>query len=168
MLRAFRDRLEAAPLPLRALVCAAVLKFLCVGFYLSWFTNGSDFALAHQAGSRVACGQGAHIYDEFLAYRPENENTMFFMYPPPVAVLYAPLGVLPFRAALTIFELLSLAALLSFFFIWARQRGWEPYSETYYLGFALILLFFPADYAFQLGQNDTIVLSLIALAWRWR
>jgi len=168
MLRAFRDRLEAAPLPLRALVCAAVLKFLCAGFYLSWFTNGSDFALVHQAGSRVVCGQGAHVYDEFLAYRPENENTMFFMYPPPVAVLYAPLGSLPFRAALTLFELASLAALVGFFFIWARQRGWEPCSETYYLGFALILLFFPADYAFQLGQNDTIVLLLVALAWLWR
>ncbi len=168
MLRAFRDRLESAPLPLRLLICAALLKFLCAGFYLPWFTNGSDFALAHGAGARVLAGQGAQVYDEFLAYRPESENTMFFMYPPPVALGYAPLAALPFRAALTLFELLSLAAVFGAFVVWAKHRKLEPFSQAYYLAFSLILLFFPLDYAAQLGQNDALVLLLVVLALAWQ
>ncbi|MCX5796023.1 MAG: glycosyltransferase 87 family protein [Elusimicrobia bacterium] len=168
MLREFRDRLESAPLPVRLLVCAALLKFLCAGFYLSWFTNGSDFALAHGAGARVLAGQGAQVYAEFMAYRPENENTMFFMYPPPVALVYAPLAAMPFRAALTFFELLSMAAVFGVFLVWAEHRRLQPFSETYYLAFALILLFFPLDLAAQLGQNDALVLFLVVLALAWR
>ena len=167
MLRQFRDRLEAAPLPLRLLVWLALLKFLCAGVYLSWFTNGSDFALVHGAGARVAAGRGAQVYEEFLAYRPENDNTLFFMYPPPVAVFYAPLGALPLRAALTVFELLAQAALLGVFLVWARYRKLEPFSEAYYLAGALILLFFPVDYAFQLGQNEAFVLLLVVLSLAW-
>ena len=168
MLREFRDRLESASLPLRLLVCAALLKVLCAGFYLPWFTNGSDFTLVHGAGARVLAGQGAHVYDEFLAYQPENENTMFFMYPPPVALFYAPLAALPFRAALTLFELLSLAAVFGVFLVWAKHRKLEPFSQAYYLAFSLILLFFPLDLAAQLGQNDAVVLFLLVLALAWR
>jgi hypothetical protein len=164
MFRQFRDRLDSAPLAIRFLVCAALLKFLCSGFYLSWFTNGSDFTLVHQAGSRAVTGQGTHVYDEFLAYKPDNDNTLFFMYPPPVALFYTPLGMMPFRAALTIFELLAQAALLAAFFIWARHRKIEPFSEAYYLAGAMLLLFFPVDFALQLGQNDTFVLLLIVSA----
>jgi hypothetical protein len=168
MLREFRDRLESVPLPLRALVCVALLNFLCVGFYLSWFTNGSDLVLTHGAGARVLAGHGAQVYDEFLAYRPESENTMFFMYPPPVALLYAPLAALPFRAALTLFELLSLAAVLGVFLVWAKHRKLEPFSQAYYMAFSLILLFFPLDFAAQLGQNDAVVLFLVVLGLAWR
>ena len=168
MLREFRDRLESAPLPLRLLVCVALLKFLCAGFYLSWFTNGSDFALAHGAGARVLAGQGAQVYNEFLAYRPENEDTLFFMYPPPVALFYAPLAALPVQAALTLFELLSLAAVCAVFLVWAKHRKLEPFSQAYYLAFSLILLFFPLDLAAQLGQNDAVVLLLVVLSLAWR
>jgi hypothetical protein len=164
MLREFRFRLTSAPLPLRLLVCVALLKFLCAGFYLSWFTNGSDFALTHGAGARVLAGRGAQVYDEFLAYRPQSEDTLFFMYPPPVALFYAPLAALPFRAALTLFELLSLAAVFGVFLAWVRYRKLEPFSQAYYLAFSLILLFFPLDFAAQLGQNDALVLLLIVLA----
>ncbi|MDD4952908.1 MAG: glycosyltransferase family 87 protein [Desulfovibrionaceae bacterium] len=164
MLRQFRDRLESAPLPLRLLVCAALLKFLCAGFYLPWFTNGSDFALVHGAGAKVLAGQGAQVYGDFFAYRPEDENTMFFMYPPAVALFYAPLAALPFRAALTLFELLGLAAVLGVFAVWARHRRLQPFSEAYYLAFSAILLFFPLDLSAWLGQNDALVLFLVVLA----
>ena len=168
MLRLFRDRLEAAPLALRLLVCAALLKFLCSAVYLSWFTNGYDFALFHGAGARVVSGQGAHVYDEFLSYRPESENTLFFIYPPPVAVFYTPLGALPFQTALNFFELLTQAAILAVFLLWVRGRKIEPFSEPYYLALALILLFFPLDYSAQLGQNDALALLLLVLALFWR
>jgi hypothetical protein len=164
MLREFRDRLESAPLPLRLLVCVALLKFFCAGFYLSWFTNGSDFTVMHGAGARVLAGQGAQIHDEFLAYRPESENTLFFMYPPPAALFFAPLAAFPFRAALTLFELLAQAAIIAVFFLWIRRRGIKPFSEPYYLAFAAILLFFPLDYALQLGQTEPFVLLLLVLA----
>jgi hypothetical protein len=164
MLRDLRARLESAPLPLRLLVCAALLKFLCSGVYLPWFTNGSDFALVHEAGAKVLAGQGAHLYEEFLAYRPDNEDTLFFMYPPPVALFYAPLAALPLQASLTFFSLLGAAAVLGAFLVWARHRCLEPGSEGYFLSLSMILLFFPLDYSAHLGQNDAVVLLLVVLA----
>ena len=164
MLRKMRDRLAAAPLPLRLLVCAALLKFLCSGLYLPLFANGSDFALVHEAGAKVISGQGARLYDEFLAYRPDNEDTLFFMYPPAVAVFYAPLAALPLPAAQTIFGLLCAAAVLGAFLVWARRRGLEPGSEAWFLAGSMVLLFFPLDYSAWLGQNDAVVLLLVVLA----
>jgi hypothetical protein len=164
MLRVLRGRLGASSLPLRLLVCAALLKFLCSGLYLPLFTNGSDFALAHEAGTKVLAGRGAHVYDEFLAYRPDNEDTLFFMYPPAVALFYAPLAALPFQASLALFTMLCAAAVLGAFLVWARHRGLEPGSEGYFLAFSLILLFFPLDYSAWLGQNDALVLLLAVLS----
>jgi hypothetical protein len=164
MLRVLRGRLGASSLPLRLLVCAALLKFLCSGVFLPLFANGSDFALVHEAGSKVVSGQGARLYDEFLAYRPHNEDTLFFMYPPPVALFYAPLAALPLPVSQTIFSLICAAAVLGAFLAWTRYRCLEPGSEGYLLAFSMVLMFFPLDYSAWLGQNDAVVLLLVVLS----
>jgi len=161
-LAVFWRQIEDAPLSARLLISLAFLTFTCSGLYLSLFTNGGDFALTHGAGAAIAGGRGAGIYDHFFAYRPGGNDTLFFMYPPPVAMLYAPLGALPFEAALGIFELLMLTSVLTAILIWTRHRGLTSESKAYWIVIAAPLLFFPLSYSFQLGQNEALIfLSLV-------
>jgi len=60
------------------------------------------------------------IYDAFIAFRP-GDGSLFYMYPPPAALLLAPFGLLAFTPAFVLFQVLSHALLWGFWALWIRR-----------------------------------------------
>jgi alpha-1,2-mannosyltransferase len=136
--------------------------------------KGTDFAQFYVAARLVVTGAAAHLYDWSIfahgmsAWVPGPEGLLYLpVYPPPLAVLLAPLGRLSYLPALGIWTLLSAAlycgagALLI--------RGTPALSEDKTSSY-LLLLGFPAFAQLLLfGQVSAVVLMLVTLAWlAWR
>lgn len=134
-----------------------------------------DFVHLWLGGQRAASGAGAALYAaegqrQALAealgaavpaglWAPRNELLGAFFYPPPAALLYAPLGALPLRLAGVAHAVLhALAALLSGLLL-ARWAGLRPTAG------ALLVLSCPAVlHGHVLGQNGVWTLLLISLS----
>jgi len=82
-----------------------------------------------------------------------------FVYPAPAAVMMAPLGVLPWRAAVAVFFVLSLAAVVATLRI-LGVRDWRCY------GACLVAL--PTVSAIGIGTLSPFLALAVACAWRWR
>jgi hypothetical protein len=82
-----------------------------------------------------------------------------FVYPAPAAVLMAPFGVLPWRAAVAVFFLLSLAALVATLRI-LGVRDWRCYGAC--------LVAMPTVSAIGIGTLTPFLALAVACAWRWR
>ncbi|MDD5302164.1 MAG: glycosyltransferase family 87 protein [Elusimicrobia bacterium] len=162
-LRDFRllSALESAPWELRLLVLLAVFEYASKGLFLGLFTNSFDFASFHNAAALAAHGEGAHVYDTFFSYVPGSSPVpMFFLYPAPVALLVAPLGLFTFQTASVLFSALGHACLWGALALWSRGRP----DEERLTGFLLVFLFFPAWYSLQVGQAEPFVLlALLAV-----
>jgi hypothetical protein len=94
---------------------------------------------------------------------PQIKDIGLCPYPPTLAVPYAPLGALPFEAAVRVVYFVTLA--LAVVAAWAigRSAGGRVHGLTalvaiaYYPGF---------HYTLQLGQNSVLTLALWALGWQ--
>ncbi len=152
--------LDGASWPLQLLALLAVFEYASKGLFLGFFTNGFDFASFYNAAALAAHGEGARVYDTFFSYVPGSSPVpMFFLYPAPVAVLLAPLGLFSFQAAFVLFQLLSHACLWGALALWSRGRA----DEERLTGFLIVFLFFPLYYSLQVGQAEPLVLlALIA------
>ena len=82
-----------------------------------------------------------------------------FVYPAPAAVMMAPLGVLPWRAAVAVFYLLSLAAVVATLRI-LRVSDWRCYGAC--------LVAMPTVSAIGIGTLSPFLALAAACAWRWR
>ena len=82
-----------------------------------------------------------------------------FVYPAPAAVMMAPLGVLPWRAAVAVFFCLALAAVVLTLRI-LGVRDWRCY------GACLVAL--PTVSAIGIGTLSPFLALAVACAWRWR
>lgn len=153
-----------APWPLRLLFCLALMQYVGEGLFLGFFSNGFDFALVHEAAAKVLSGRGAAIYDRLLSFQMGG-STLFYMYPPVVALLYAPFGLLPLPAAWTLFQFLSHAALWGALALWIRPRDAKAQGEKGLLIFSLVFLFFPVYFSLQLGQSEPLVLCCLLLSF---
>lgn len=146
-------------LALRLLLVLACARYVSQGLFGGLFANGFDFKVVHDAAVAVAHGNGAGIYDAFLAFRP-GAGSLFYMYPPPAALLFAPFGFLEFGTAFVLFQFLSHAALWGFLAIWTKS--WP--KEKALAAVAAVLLFYPLYMSLRLGQSEAIILLCLAAA----
>lgn len=129
---------------------AAVL--LALNAVHAWvYKRQEDFAVFHRAGVRFAAGDA--LYQ--LA-----DGIMPFKYAPVVALLFAPLAPLSFRAAAAVWLAVTCGLLVLFLRWCGRRFGGEP-SWLAHLG--VVLLCFPfIRYLFMVGQCDVALLGLVA------
>lgn len=87
-----------------------------------------------------------------------------FLYPPPVAVLFVPLALLPFDVARALWTaaLVALAALLGWWIVRPLDSSVRPWAAA---GYALFL---PLVAEVTLGNLNLVTLCLALAAWHWR
>lgn len=119
-------------------------------------TLGYDFRAYYDAASRALAGKP--LYDASAAVAGPGG---LFLYPPPLALLVLPLGLLPFGLALGVWLALLLAA-------FAVGTAVLPVSATTRWLVVLVAgLSWPFVYAAKLGQVGAILYLLFAVGWRW-
>jgi hypothetical protein len=131
---------------------------------------GNDFR-AYYAAAKVGLGSGwSHIYDADLlraasASFPPNDRSYdsahFFVHPPLLAWLVAPLTVLPEPAAFVLWTVLGLAA---FVVAWAVACPYEGLARITLLLLGLFL--WSTEESLRFGNPTLLLLVLIALAWQ--
>lgn len=135
--------------------------------------EGADFSAFYWAGT--ALREGTHgLYDieaeaEFLSSliapaTNEKGEVHAFVSPPYWALVFAPLSLLPYRAALVVFWALCAAMLVANAALLRRALpALRAVSLARTVGTAL--LFFPVLFAFLDGQTSMIVLAPLVLAF---
>ena len=130
---------------------------------------GGDFPAFYAAGAIALDGDFDELY---VAERQRAEQVglgldgyLAFAYPPYVAVGYAPLAALSFRAGYALHTLLMAGALVGAL---ALLRKPVPIIGQYWLpSIAASLAFYPVFRAVGGGQNTAITILLIAAVWRF-
>src|SRR5256885_7274723 len=82
-----------------------------------------------------------------------------FIYPAPAAVIMAPLGILPWRLAVVVFFIISMASVFATLRV-LGVRDWRCY------GACLVAL--PTASAIWIGTPTPLLALAVACAWRWR
>jgi hypothetical protein len=125
----------------------------------------NDFRLAYSAATvGIEKGYG-HLYD-LTAQRAAIEslghgfNPQPFISPPPLAWLVTPTLVLPFTAALVVWTLLLVAAL-----VWTWYLLAPPGRLARAAHLALLLGVFPVAFGVMVGQPGALVGAAVATAW---
>lgn len=133
---------------------------------------GADFSAFFIAGRMVLQGDAAMLYD-FAAQKRVYDGLIApvvsqgfapFVSPPFFALAMAPLALLPYELALTLWWLLSLATLA----VVARWLGRAlPVRRGFARTLALGVMFFPTQVAFAYGQASLFVLGLFTAWFLW-
>jgi hypothetical protein len=130
---------------------------------------GGDYPAFYGAGSIVLDGDIADLYDADRQASAQSElleegDFLFFAYPPPVAVAYAPLAALPYRISYLVHTLLMLAALIGA--IWLLRPVVPAVDRFPGISTAVALTFYPMLRAVTGGQNTALTVFLIVLTLR--
>lgn len=158
-LRGVSCRIRNSPRLRLGVLAAVVLSLMAVllfrGLRQGMAAGGrpNDFAAYHAAAQGVLRGDLAASYSAETPYQ----------YPPTLAVLAAPLGLLPVRAAAAVWTLGSLAVLLWTFRALGTALGPEVGGLDQALGFLLIYRMAESD--FSNGNANTMVLGLLVLGF---
>ena len=138
---------------------------IAAGTYISQYAVRNDFRLAFGAAT-VGLEDGySHLYD-LGAQRAAIEglgrdfNPQPFISPPPLAWLVTPLLVLPFQAALIVWTLLLLAAL-----VWTWYLLAPPGRLVRAAHLALLLGVFPVAFGVMVGQPGAWVAAAVGSGW---
>ncbi len=115
--------------------------------------RSNDFAAYHEAAKGVLAGD---LVPSYSAPRP-------YQYPPTLAVLVAPIGLLPRAAASAVWTVGSLALLLHACFGAREALGPRVSGLDRALGFLLVFRMAESDFA--LGNANSPVLSLLLLGF---
>jgi len=133
--------------------------------FIPQYAVRNDLRLAYGAAF-VGVRQGyAHLYD-LTAQKAAIEglgpgfNPQPFISPPPLAWLVTPLLPLPFSAALVIWTLLLLAAL-----VWTWHALAPPGRAVRAAHLVLFLGLFPVAFGVMVGQPGALVAAAVATAW---
>jgi hypothetical protein len=148
---------------LLVLVCAAIVFFMvAVALYVpNSLPAHSDFSAIYNTD--LALVHRVPIYDlekvealavQYAGIPPEKFFLARFPYPPWYALSTFYLGLMPAKAAATLWFELNLAML--FLSIWLLTEGWS--GQWRLLAFPLALFFFPVLGALSVGQYDFPVL----------
>ena len=135
------------------------------GTYISQYAVRNDFRLVYAAAT-VGIKSGYHHLYDFAAQTAAIEglgagfNPQPFISPPPLAWLVTPLLLLPFAAALVIWTLLLLAALVWTWYLLAPPGKWVRPAHL-----ALFLGVFPVAFGVMVGQPGAWVAAAVATAW---
>ena len=144
-----------------------------------------DFIHFWVAGRLAARGGGAALYDQAAqltvlreafpgdalpAWGVQEEALGLFLYPPWTALLYAPAGLLPLRAAATVQAVMTvLMGLASAWLLRGLLADLGTGRSAHLSPWALVLLIFlypPFFYNFVVGQNAAWALVAL-LGWAW-
>ena len=150
---------------LGALLASALLVLLAKGaarlthddvvWGLAGWQLPGDFGVFLIAGDNVLAGRNP--YPEAGTMQPPPYA--YYVYPPLLALLVAPLSLLPVGIASAIFTVLGIAAIVGALLL-LEVRDWRCYP--------LVLLYpFTRD-ALEYGAVGSFLLLLVALAWRYR
>jgi Glycosyltransferase family 87 len=154
-------------------VVGLLVGVLLIGFdlwaaatsYISEYAVRNDFRLDYSA-ARVGIQSGyGHLYDlaaqnAAIERLGANFNPQPFISPPPLAWLATPLLVLPFDAALVLWTLLLLAAL-----VWTAYLLAPGGTLARAAHLALLLGVFPVAFGVMVGQPGAFVAGGVATGW---
>jgi hypothetical protein len=153
-------RLDARLTPRAAgLLAAALLLMAAAAWWLGWlraeragtpWMGGVDFQVFHRAAGRFASGEPL--------YRP-GDGHYAFKYAPAVAMLLAPLRLLPPAAAALAWGLVSALALAGFM-VWSARRAGAGAAWSHLAVTVLTLPF--SLHLFPLGQMEAVLLWLVS------
>ena len=143
---------------------------------------GSDLSSYYTAGYLARTGQAAHLYDvgpgdTILGDATEGpwraagdalqvERQHYYIYPPFFALAAAPLSLLSFDAARTVWMLMDLSLLGLFFWIYLTWRSDDGVPaqplEIGLIAVTLGLEFLPLIWALAIGQTSLLLLALVS------
>jgi alpha-1,2-mannosyltransferase len=121
--------------------------------------RGSDFASFWEGGRRVLHGLSPYPLVDSLPSVADRISFTPFVYPPPAAFAMAPLSVLPFWIADTLFFALLLGSVVLAFRL-LGVRDWRCYGAAF--------LSVPMFAGIALGSLSPLLLLGAAAAWRYR
>jgi alpha-1,2-mannosyltransferase len=114
-----------------------------------------DFRAFYSAGHAYL-----HLHSPYVSASLANlTSRQNFVYPMPIAAIFAPLSVVPFPVAAAFFIAVSAAALCLALRL-LDIRDWRCYVA--------VLVGFPAYFGLKLGTLSPILTLLLALLWRYR
>jgi hypothetical protein len=150
-------------------VIAALLPLLLGGELLLWVVlvpvglrGDADFAMFYTAGHMVRVGQSRQLYNYDVETRFQNQlvskTPAPYTHLPYEALLFAPISLLPYRAAYWSFLLANLSlAIFGLLLMPTTGLGWSS---------AVILAsFFPVSAAVADGQDSIMLLTIACGAW---
>jgi hypothetical protein len=168
-------RLRAYP---TAFISGILIGFLSFALSTStthgkWGRLGGDYPAFYAAGAMVADGNASQLYslttqqiEQAKLFPGARADFLPYVYPPFVALAYAPLSLLPYRASYICHTLLMLGILLLTIVVAGKSL---PALRRYpAAALAAAILFHPMLRALIGGQNTAITLLLIVLAWQAR
>lgn len=131
--------------------------------------RGVDFLQFHAAGWLVADGQASHLYDWDAFARalphlvPDIGDLLFLpVYPPQVALVFAPLGRLSYLPALAIWTLVSIALYLGA--AWVALRAFAPLRAYHLECWCFVIGFTPFLQLVAHGQIASFAVPLLVAA----
>jgi hypothetical protein len=125
-----------------AALVLALFAALVIAFLVGPWPGGDDWETFHGAARRVLSGES--LYETRITHA-------YYSNPPWLAVLFVPLGVLPFKLGWAILSAASMGAALLLLHRWQPRAGMiKP---------VLVLLSPPMIYILMHGQIDVLVIS---------
>jgi alpha-1,2-mannosyltransferase len=148
--RAWRSLSSTEPLVVSALVVGLLL--VAAGFFQYHLF---DFRIFWDAGHHLVDGE--RLYPSRASL--DLETRSYFVYPPFIALAFAPFALLPFAVAGVIYSIIVIVA------TWATLRilginDWRCY--------AVLLFWMPVVQAIELGTIAPLLALALAIAWRYR
>lgn len=159
----------------------AILAALLVAFTITVSTGsgsstasgrlGGDFPAFYSAGRIVAEGDAHDLYsparqsaEQRDLFAGDDSGFLAFAYPPPVALAYLPVSLLPYRLA---YFLTTCVMLLAFgIALHLIEPMVRDLRRSYARYLALSLTFYPAFAGVLLGQNTALTVLVVAATWR--
>lgn len=124
----------------------------------------------------VAAAEGTCPYDhdnllrivESINPSEDLKNELHGFYPPPTMLLFAPLGWMPFKLALLIWNLVQGAALAGCLYLLVQIFASERRSENVIVLITMGLAYWSTAGTFYFSQTNFLVLLALLLFWRDR
>ncbi|HZQ25112.1 MAG TPA: glycosyltransferase family 87 protein [Terriglobales bacterium] len=136
-------------------------------------SGSTDFMHLYVSGKLVRTGQGAKLYDgptQLAAQLPVSAWVRFsnspyvYLRPAFEAFLFVPFSYLPLRAAFILWDGINIVILLCI--PWILRAELPSFTRLPYIYWAVILFaFFPVTSVLIQGQDDILLLLLLALAY---
>lgn len=155
---------------------AAIFLLLDAGVIAMNVHSPRDWDFKHFWTWGVAIAEGTSPYDHQNLLRiaepinpsPALVEELYCFYPPPTLALFAPLGWMPFKTALLVWNLVQGAALAACVYLCLRLfTPGRSLSERVPI-IALILSFWATAATFAFSQTNFLILLALLLFWRDR
>jgi hypothetical protein len=128
---------------------------LAIALYPSGENYAFDLRVFWEAGAAFVDGRSPYP-EQSAAVIATKQN---FLYPAPIAALFAPLSALPLSVAAALFSIVVLGAALLMLRV-LGVRDWRCYGA--------VCLGFPLVFSVGLGTISTLLGLALAALWRWR